>query len=183
MSKAFPPGRRSESYTELVTGTVEQINISRGGVPKLPVLMGQVGTLGLAGDVQAHPQFHGGPRQALLLICAEVVDQLKEQGFPVYYGALGENITTRGLDHREFQVGQQFRIGAEVWIEITKVRAPCNQLDVYGVGEIQKTIYDKQVKAGDPSSPRWAMSGVYASVVSPGRIQPGDIISLAGIAA
>jgi MOSC domain-containing protein YiiM len=177
------PGRRSGRYTEHVTGTVEQINISRGGVPKLSVPLGQVGTLGLAGDVQAHPHIHGGPRQALLLICAEVIDRLKEEGFPVYYGALGENITTRGLDHREFRLGQQFRIGAEVWIEITKVRGPCSQLDVYGVGEIQKAIHDKQVKAGDPSSPRWAMSGVYASVIRAGRIQPGDPITLVAIAA
>ena len=163
-----------------MTGSVVQLNISRGGVPKLPVLQATVHTLGVQGDRQAHPQIHGGPRQALLLICAEVIDALKEQGFPVYYGALGENITTLCLNHRDFRIGQQFRIGPEVWIEITKMRAPCNQLDVYGLGEIQKTIYDKQVKAGDPSTPRWAMAGVYASVVRPGLIHPGDTITLIG---
>ena len=145
--------------------------------------MGQVDTLGLAGDVQKHPEFHGGPNQALLLICAEVIDQLKAEGFPVYYGALGENITTRGLDHRELYSGQQFRIGPQVWIELTKLRTPCHQLDVYGTGTIQKRIYDKVVKAGDNSSPRWAMAGFYASVVKPGRIHPGDRITLVGVLA
>ena len=163
-----------------MTGSVVQLNISRGGVPKQPILQANVQTLGVQGDHQAHPQFHGGPRQAVLLICAEVVDRLKDQGFPVYYGALGENITTRGLDHHEFRIGQQFRIGPEVWIEITKMRAPCAQLNVYGEGTIQKEIYDKQVKAGDPSTPRWAMAGVYASVVRPGLIHPGDTITLIG---
>ena len=163
-----------------MTGSVVQINISRGGVPKLPVPEAKVHVLGVEGDHQAHPEFHGGPRQALLLICAEVIDRLREEGFPLFYGALGENLTTRGLDHTGFRLGQQFRIGPEVWIEITKVRAPCKQLDVYGQGSIQKAIYDKQVKAGDPSSQRWCMSGVYASVVRPGSIRPGDAITLIG---
>jgi MOSC domain-containing protein YiiM len=163
-----------------VTGSVVQINISRGGVPKLPIPEGNVRVLGLEGDHHAHPQFHGGPRQALLLICAEVIDRLKDEGFPLYYGALGENITTRGLDHRELRVGQQFRIGPEVWIELTKPRAPCKQLDVYGAVAIQKALYDKQVKAGDPTAPHWGMSGLYASIVRPGSIRVGDTITLVG---
>jgi MOSC domain-containing protein YiiM len=163
-----------------VNGTIVQINVSRGGVPKYPVPEADVNILGIEGDDHAHPQFHGGPRQALLLVCSEVIDQLKDEGFPLFYGALGENITTRGLDHKEFRVGQQFRIGAQLWIEITKVRVPCRQLDVYGEGKIQKTIYDKQVKAGDPETPRWAMSGVYASIVRTGTIRPGDTITLIG---
>lgn len=168
------------SYTGFVTGSIVQINISRGGLPKLPIPDAQVHILGIDGDEHAHPHIHGGPRQALLLICSEVVESLKEQGFPLVYGALGENITTRGLDHRDFRMGQQFRLGPEVWIEITKVRAPCNQLDVYGASTIQKAIYDKQVKAGDPSSPKWGMSGFYASIVRPGSIRPGDTITLMG---
>jgi MOSC domain-containing protein YiiM len=163
-----------------VNGSIVQINVSRGGVPKLPVPEATVNILGVEGDEHAHPQFHGGPQKALLLICAEVIDELRDEGFPLFYGALGENITTRGLDHKDFRVGQQFRIGAQLWIEVTQVRAPCHQLDVYGAGKIQKTIYDKKVKAGDPDTPKWAMSGVYASVVRPGSIRPGDIITLIG---
>jgi MOSC domain-containing protein YiiM len=163
-----------------VNGTVVQINISHGGVPKYPIPEANVRTLGIEGDHQAHPEYHGGPRQALLLISAEVIDELKEQGFPLFYGALGENVTTRGLDHKEFRVGQQFRIGSQVWIEITKIRQPCGQLDVYGPGKIQKAIYDKEVKAGNPTSPVWAMGGVYASVVRAGSIRTGDTITLIG---
>ena len=163
-----------------MTGSIAQLNISNGGVPKLPIPQANVHPLGLEGDRQAHPQFHGGPKQALLLISAEVIDQLKEEGFPLFYGALGENITTRRLDHNAFRVGQQFRIGPEVWIEITKMRAPCNQLDVYGAGRIQRAIYDKYVKAGNPEAPHWGMSGVYASIVKTGSIRVGDAITLIG---
>ena len=163
-----------------MTGSIVQINISRGGLPKLPIPEGTVGPLGIEGDEHAHPKFHGGPFQALLLISAEVVDALRDDGFPLFYGALGENITTRGLDHREFRVGQQFRIGPEVWIELTKVRAPCYQLDAYGAGAMQKAIYDKQTKAGDPASAHWGMSGMYASIIRPGSIRVGDAITLVG---
>jgi MOSC domain-containing protein YiiM len=159
-----------------VPASIVQINVSRGGVPKRPIAEALVTTLGLAGDEHAHPQIHGGPRQALLLITAEGIDELIEQGFPLFAGALGENLTTRGLDRRSLRVGQRYRT-PNVIFELTKPRAPCEQLDVYGTG-IQKAVYDAQVKAGDPGSPRWGLSGFYASVISPGPMRPGDPIVL-----
>jgi MOSC domain-containing protein YiiM len=156
-----------------VTATVLQINVSRGGVPKLSVAEARVNALGIEGDSHAHPQFHGGPRQAVLMIAAEAIDELKALGFPVFPGALGENITTRGLDCREWRIGQRWRIGADAVVEFTKVRVPCKTLLVYGAG-IHAAIYDENVKAGDPSSPKWCLSGIYASVTTPGAIRPGD---------
>ena len=44
---------------------------------------------------------------------------------------------------------------------------------------LEDAIYDSQVKAGDPSSPRWGLSGFYARVVEPGLIRQNDIIALA----
>jgi len=122
------------------------------------------------------PEFHGGARQALLLITSEGIEELTALGFPLYPGALGENLTTRGLDRRGLRIGQRYRIGAIV-IELTKVREPCSQLNPYGPG-IQKAVYDAQVQAGDPQSPRWGLSGFYASVIQPGPIRPGDPITL-----
>jgi len=130
--------------------------------------------LGLAGDACAHPAIHGGPGQAVLLLAAEVIDELKSLGYPVFYGALGENLTTRGLDRRQLRIGQQLRAGGAL-IEITKVRGPCASLDIYGAA-IKREIYDKQVNAGDPTSPRWGMSGFYARVLQPGHVRPDDII-------
>ncbi|HWY49034.1 MAG TPA: MOSC domain-containing protein, partial [Bryobacteraceae bacterium] len=150
--------------------SVLQINVSPGGVPKRPIPQGVVTSVGITGDGHANPQVHGGPRQAILLITSEGIDELKEQGFPLYPGALGENLTTRGLNRRSVRIGQRYRVGG-VLIEITKVRAPCETLNPYGPG-IQKAIYDQEVKAGNPASPRWGLSGFYASILQAGALHP-----------
>jgi MOSC domain-containing protein YiiM len=155
--------------------SVLQINVSPGGLPKRPIPDGVVTPLGIAGDGHAHPQVHGGPRKAILIITSEGIEELKEQGFPMYYGALGENLTTRGLDRRSVRVGQRYRIG-EILVEITKVRTPCETLNAYP--GIQKAIYDQEVKAGNSASPLWGLSGFYASVLKAGAIRPGDPIQL-----
>jgi MOSC domain-containing protein YiiM len=110
------------------------------------------------------------------LITSEAIAELAARGFPVYYGALGENLTTHGIDRRLLRAGQRFRAGSAV-IELTQVREPCSTLDIYGP-EIKGEIYDSQVKAGDFTSPRWALSGFYAAVVQPGVIRANDIITL-----
>jgi MOSC domain-containing protein YiiM len=153
--------------------SVVQVSISKGGMPKVAVPYGVVTRLGIEGDVHAHPEVHGGPDKALLLVTSEGIAELQAEGYPVQFGALGENITTRGLDRRMVRVGQRYRVG-EIVIEITKVRSPCKSLrKLYG-SELPASVYDADVKAGDPSSPRWGLSGFYASVVQTGTIRPGD---------
>jgi len=160
-----------------VSASVLQINVSPGGVPKRPIPTGVVTPLGITGDGHAHPQIHGGPRKAILIITSEGIDELKEQGFQLYHGALGENLTTQGLDRRTVRVGQRYRIG-DVLLEITKLRQPCDALSVYGLGRIQKAVYDQEVKAGNPESPRWGLGGFYAAVLQTGTVRPGDPIQL-----
>src|SRR5580658_1569824 len=160
----------------MASGTIVQINVSPGGIPKRAVASAIITPQGLAGDAWARPQIHGGPRQTVLLIAAEAIDELKARGYPVFYGALGENLTTRGLDYRQLRLGHQLRAGAAV-LEITKVRGPCAALDVYGP-TIKQEIYDPQVNAGDPDSPRWGMSGFYARVLKPGPVHTGDPVAI-----
>ena len=112
----------------------------------------------------------------MLLITAEAIAELDARGFSVYYGALGENLTTHGIDRRLLRAGQRFRVGSAV-IELTHVRAPCATLDIYRP-EIKRAIYDAQVHAGDFASPLWALSGFYAAVVEPGVVRANDIITL-----
>jgi MOSC domain-containing protein YiiM len=156
-----------------VSGTILQINISRGGIPKLPVETASIREMGIEGDGNAHPQIHGGPRQAVLLIAAEAIEELKALGYPVFPGALGENLTTRGMDFRAWRIGQRWRIGTDAEVEFTKVRVPCKTILRYGAG-IHAAVYDDRVKAGDASSSKWCVSGMYASVTNPGVIRPGD---------
>jgi MOSC domain-containing protein YiiM len=157
-------------------GVVEQINVSPGGIPKRPVAEAIVTPEGIRGDSWAHPRIHGGREKTVLILCAEVIDELQQEGYPVFPGALGENFTVRGLDHRQLRSGQRFRLGEAV-IQLTKIRKPCATLDVYSPS-IKAAIYDEAGPAMDVRSPRWGRSGVYASVVRPGIVRPKDIIAL-----
>lgn len=152
-----------------------QVNVSRGGIPKLPIPSGEMTETGIVGDAWRFP-FHGGRRKAILLITLEGLEELIARGFALYPGALGENITTRGLDRRELRTGQRLRIG-NATVELTQIRTPCATLNVYGAS-IQAAIYDARVQQHDPQSERWGLSGFYASVIQPGSVRPGDAIAV-----
>ena len=160
-----------------MSGAIIQVSISAGGVPNHAIAEGTLTKNGIVGDAWRYP-FHGGPKRAILLITAEGVDELAAHGFPVYYGALGENLTTRGLDRRSLRIGQRFRTGQAV-IELTQVRLPCDTLSVYGTG-IQAAMFNAAVQAGDAASLVWGLSGFYGSVEEPGILRPGDRIALLG---
>ena len=154
-------------------GRILQLNISPGGMPKHAILQAEITVQGLLGDIQRNRKYHGGPDQALLLITQESLEEIKGKGFPVYPGALGENLTVSGLDRRQLRAGQRLRAGQAI-IEITKLRQPCRHLDVYGTG-IQATVYDKQAA---PGTGPWGLAGFYCRVSQPGPIFPGDIIEV-----
>jgi MOSC domain-containing protein YiiM len=152
-----------------MNGRIEQISVSRGGVPKRALEQGTLTARGLDGDDWAHPKFHGGPKQALLLIGAEVIAELNAMGYRLYAGALGENLTTTGLDYRKLASGQRFRLGATAEIELTKLREPCRTLNVYqeqGLERIQRLLE------------RDARGGWYARVLRGGLLFVGDSIGL-----
>src|SRR5215831_10325123 len=112
-------------------GTIVQVNVSPGGLPKRAIAEGLITPLGLEADRHAHPDIHGGLLKAVLLIASEVVDELAARGYPVYYGALGENLTTRGIAIRDVRIGDQIQAGGAL-LEVTQPRGPCSALQVYG---------------------------------------------------
>lgn len=142
-------------------GLVVQVNISNGGVPKHPIAAARVDQLGIQGDHHLY-RLHGGPRKALLLMAAELIDTLAAEGFSVFYGALGENLTVKGLLHEQWRSGQRYLAGTAL-IELTELRAPCSKLRPFGPG-IEKRLRGH--------------SGFYASVLEPGAIEAGDTIQL-----
>lgn len=154
-----------------------QLNVSGGGLPKRPVASAFCGALGLTGDSHAHPAIHGGPRKAILIIASEIIEQLVSRGYPIYPGALGENITTRGLDIQSLRIGDRLHAGPAL-LEITQPRGPCSSLDVYGP-EIKAEIHDEAVRRHDTSSPRWGISGLYAAVLEEAGIRCGDAVEIA----
>jgi MOSC domain-containing protein YiiM len=157
-------------------GTIVQVNTSLGGLPKRPIPGGLITPLGLEGDLHAHPSIHGGPRKAILIIASEIIDELISRGYPLFYGAMGENLTTRGIPIRDLRIGDQLRAGGAL-LEVSQPRGPCTALDVYGES-LKGEIYDARVKAHDATSAHWGMSGLYCRVLTPGPVQTGDIIEL-----
>jgi hypothetical protein len=68
------------------------------------------------------------------LIHGELIDALQGQGFAVSAGAIGENITTRGIDLLGLPRGSLLHIGATAVVAVTGLRNPCIQLDTFQPG-------------------------------------------------
>jgi MOSC domain-containing protein YiiM len=148
-------------------GSVYQVNVSAGGVPKRPVAEGVITSPGVAGDKQAKRGIHGGPYRALCLFPLEEIERLASQGHPVAAGSLGENVTTRGLDWSLVVPGARLRLGASVLIEITGYADPCKAIaGAFSDGNIN--LVNRRLA---PNSSR-----VYAQVLGEGTIRPGDSI-------
>ena len=104
-----------------MAGILKQINRSNGGLPKRAingaVLLNEGG---VEGDRQRNLKYHGGPAKAVLMVSAEFVDCLQGRGFPVFYGALGENLTVSGLDPHMWRAGQRYGVGDTAVIELNE---------------------------------------------------------------
>ena len=94
-----------------MTGTIVQISVSPGGIPKRAIASAELTEAGIVGDAWRFP-FHGGRRKAILLVTTEGIDEVVAQGFSLFPGALGENLTTRGLDRRALRLVQGVEIAA-----------------------------------------------------------------------
>src|SRR6478735_7846558 len=102
-------------------GSLVQLNVSGGGMPKLPVKSARVSIDGVEGDWQKNRKYHGGPNRAICLFSLELYDWLREKGIDLKNGSVGENFTTEGLDLNQLQKGDRLHVG-ECLIEITDVR-------------------------------------------------------------
>src|SRR5215210_8818005 len=108
-------------------GRVVQVNVSPGGVPKLPVDEARVARMGLEGDRHDHDRVHGGPHRAVALFAIEAIERVRADGHPgVGPGAVGENLTTAGIELSLLPVGARLMIGSEVVLEISSPANPCD---------------------------------------------------------
>ncbi|MCA9285969.1 MAG: MOSC domain-containing protein [Phycisphaerales bacterium] len=112
---------------------VLSINTSPGGIPKLPRPSCRVSMRGLEGDAHNHEK-HNHPDCAVSLLDLEMIASLREDGFELVPGSVGENLTLSGVNVQDMSIGDRLRFvnpdGSEgPEIELTKVRKPCFVLD------------------------------------------------------
>lgn len=147
-------------------GVIVSINVSRGGVPKLPVPEAVAGPLGLDGDGQRDRRHHGGPDRALCLFSMERIEALQREGHAIAPGTTGENLTIRGLEWDMITPGVQLRAGG-VTMEITAYASPCKSIRPSFADENSNRI-SQQLHPG------W--SRVYARIVEMGALRVGDAV-------
>ena len=139
---------------------VVSVNISSGGVPKLPIDSGTVTFDGLIGDGHNHEK-HRTPLQAVCLQDIEKLEELSREGFSLSVGTTGENLTVKNLHVNSLPVGTTLAFSGGVILELTKVRKPCYVLDA-----IDPRL--KEVIVG--------RCGLYAKVLREGIIKTDEII-------
>ena len=149
------------------TGRVEGVFASAGGVPKRPLPAARVTTSGLVGDRQAVRRHHGRPWQALCLWSREVVDGLSRLGHPIAPGYAGENISVAGIDWSDVRPGVRLRLG-DMTCEVSAYAIPCRK----------NSQWFRDGSSAHIHHGRGPLSRVYATVVEPGDISPGDSVIL-----
>lgn len=145
-------------------GRVHQINVSEGGVPKLPVEEAHFGIGGVTGDRHADTEHHGGPDQTVCVYSLEVIEALQAEGHPIYPGAAGENLTVGGIDWSAVRPGVKLRIGPAL-LEITYPTSPC-------LKNARWFIDGRFDRMSDRRYPGW--SRMYARVLEEGLVRTGD---------
>ena len=102
------------------------------------------------------------------LIHAELHDELRQRGFDLQPGQMGENITTSGIDLLGLATGTRLHIGKDAVIEVTGLRNPCAQLDKLQKGLMAATL-DR-----DADGNLVRKAGIMGIVLSGGEVRPGD---------
>ncbi|MFF3510189.1 MOSC domain-containing protein [Streptomyces sp. NPDC002573] len=160
---------RSVDYTDQAEGLT--------GIDKQPVdgpvrvsAPGPKGTgaSGVAGDAVCDLRFHGGDEQAVYAFAREDLDAWEQElGRRLPNGSFGENLTTEGLDVSGARIGERWRIGPEVVLEVTSGRVPCRTFQEH-LGE--RGWVRRFTRQGAP--------GAYLRVITPGEIQVGDPVEI-----
>jgi MOSC domain-containing protein YiiM len=106
------------------------------------------------------------------LMHEELFDELRVSGFNIGPGAIGENVTTRGIDLLGLPKGARLRLGLAAVIEITGLRNPCRQIDAFQRG------LTAAVLGRDREGRLIRRAGVMAIVITGGDVKAGDLITV-----
>ncbi|MGV9377115.1 MOSC domain-containing protein [Nonomuraea sp. NPDC003707] len=126
------------------------------------------GEVGLAGDRVYDVKHHGGVHQAVYAYAREDLDTWQaELGRPLANGVFGENLTTLGLDVNGALIGERWRIGSDVVLEVSCARIPCGTFQ----GWLERDGWIKRFTQA-------ARPGAYMRVIEPGDISAGDPVEI-----
>lgn len=126
------------------------------------------GAAGLAGDRVYDIAHHGGDDQAVYAYAREGLDRWAGRlGRPLSDGVFGENLTTVGVDVDGALVGERWRVGADLLLEVSCPRVPCGTFQ----GWIAERGWIKTFT--DAAEP-----GAYLRVVEPGEVRAGDTVEV-----
>jgi MOSC domain-containing protein YiiM len=126
------------------------------------------GAVGLAGDRVYDVKHHGGSDQAVYAYSREDLDAWEDElGRPLPNGAFGENLTTAGLDVNGALIGERWRIGRDVVLEVSCPRIPCGTFQ----GRLGVEGWIKRFT-------RAALPGPYLRVIEPGDVRAADPIEI-----
>ncbi|MFF4952650.1 MOSC domain-containing protein [Streptomyces chattanoogensis] len=124
------------------------------------------GASGLDGDTVVNLRHHGGNDQAVYAYAREDLDDWeRELGRPLANGAFGENLTTLGVEISDARIGERWRVGPRLLLEVSSPRIPCRTFQEW-LGE--RGWIKRFTQAAVP--------GAYLRVLEPGEIRAGDAV-------
>jgi MOSC domain-containing protein YiiM len=100
------------------------------------------------------------------LIRAELFKELREAGYVVGPGDLGENVTTAGLMLEHLPLGTRLHLGRGAVVELTGLRTPCGLINRFQNG----LRSEMTTRSGTPKF----KCGVLGVVIVGGHVVPGD---------
>ncbi|WP_460219793.1 MOSC domain-containing protein [Psychroserpens sp. MEBiC05023] len=120
------------------------------------------------GDEVSDRKVHGGEFKACYLFSADHYPYWKNlyPNLEWTYGMLGENLTVEGLDERQLNIGDIYKVGNAL-VQITQPREPCYKFGIkFGTQDVLKQFIDH----GFP--------GTYVRVLEEGTVKNGDTFEL-----
>src|SRR5919109_5393836 len=126
------------------------------------------GAVGLEGDRVHDVKHHGGDDKAVYAYAREDLDAWADElGRDIPSGSFGENLTTGGLDVNGALIGERWRVGDRVVLEVSIPRTPCRTFQGWMGLDDWITRFTRQ-----------AWPGAYLRVIEPGHIRTGDAVSV-----
>jgi len=119
---------------------------------------------GLVGDFIGDRRHHGGDDQAVYAYALEDLQWWAEElGVSLSAGRFGENLTTTGVDVNGARIGERWKLGDAVQLQVSEPRIPCGTFR----GWMDRPGWLKTFTAA-------ARPGAYLRVLTPGSVQGGD---------